>query len=265
MIPEDGVLTSDQERRLCEVILSYSDIFVGPDGKVGFSDKITHKIDTGDALPVKQNYYRRSQTERDHIDKEVSGLLESGKIRPSKSPWGAPVVLVKKKDGSLRFCIDYRRVNAVTKPDAYPLPRIDECLDSLEGSRFFSTLDLASGYWQVAMHPGDAEKTAFVTHRGLYEWVVMPFGLCNAPASFCRLMEMVLSDIVWSKCLVYLDDVLAFGRDFPTALANLTDVFDRLRAANLKLKPNKCHLFATRVDYLGHEVGADGIRPSKSR
>ncbi len=111
-------------------------------------------------------------------------MLASGVSCSSKSPWGAPVVLVRKKSGELRFCIDFRRLNEVTKKDAYPLPRIDDCLDALEGSKFFSTLDLASGYWQVAMVESDREKMAFITHRGLFEWVVMPLWLCNAPATF---------------------------------------------------------------------------------
>ena len=265
MLPAEGTLTPDNASKLEALVTEFEDIFLGPDEKLGYTDLISHKIDTGDALPIKQNYYRRSQKEREYVDAELEKMLASGVICPSKSPWGAPVVLVRKKTGELRFCIDFRRLNEVTKKDAYPLPRIDECLDALEGSKFFSTLDLASGYWQVAMDPCDAEKTAFVTHRGLYQWTVMPFGLCNAPGTFCRLMEMVLADIVWSQCLVYLDDILAFGRDFATAMLNLRAVFLRLRKANLKLKPKKCQLFATMVEYLGHEVDQDGIRPSRSK
>jgi len=131
------------------LVMQYSDIFVGPDGSPGFTDLITHKIDTGDAKPIKQNYYRRSLKELEYVDAELEKMLASGVIRLSKSPWGAPVVLVRKKSGELRFRIDFRRLNEATKKDAYPLPKIDECLDALEGSRFFSTLDLASGYWQV--------------------------------------------------------------------------------------------------------------------
>jgi len=265
MFPTEGVLSADELRALEDLVMEYEDIFVEPDGSPGFTDLIAHKIDTGDAKPIKQNYYRRSMKERAYVDAELEKMLANGVIRPSKSPWGAPVVLVRKKTGELRFCIDFRRLNEVTKKDAYPLPRIDECLDALEGSTYFSTLDLASGYWQVAMDPQDAEKTAFVTHRGLYQWTVMPFGLCNAPATFCRLMEMVLADIVWSQCLVYLDDILAFGKDFKQASLNLRAVFERLRRANLKLKPKKCQLFATSVEYLGHEVDKDGIRPSRSK
>ena len=265
MFPAEGDLTPEDMRKLEDLVMDYIGVFVGPDDSPGFTDQITHKIDTGDAKPIKQNYYRRSLKEREYIDAELEKMLAGGVIRPSKSPWGAPVVLVRKKSGELRFCIDFRRLNEVTKKDAYLLPKIDECLDALEGSRYFSTLDLASGYWQVAMDPEDAEKTAFVTHRGLFQWVVMPFGLCNAPATFCRLMELVLADIVWSQCLVYLDDILAFGSDFASAERNLRAVLERLQRANLKLKPAKCKLFAQEVEYLGHEVDSRGIRPSRSK
>ena len=157
---------------------------MGPDGNVGFTDKVRHKIDTGNADPVRTPPYRRSFAEKDELDLHLDKLLAENKIRKSDSPWASPVVMVQKKDRTMRFCIDYRRVNALTKKDAYPLPRIDEALDSLSGAKWFSTLDLASGYWQVAMSPEDEEKTAFCTHRGLFQWLVMPFGLCNAPATF---------------------------------------------------------------------------------
>ncbi len=225
MLPAEGELTTDEVSELEALVTEFADLFVGPDDSLGFTDKIRHKIDTGDAKPIKQNYFRRSHKEREYVDAELEKMMASGVIKPSKSPWGAPVVLVRKKSGELRFCIDFRRLNEVTKKDAYPLPKIDECLDALEGSRYFSTLDLASWYWQVAMDEQDAEKTAFVTHRGLYQWTVMPFGLCNAPATFCRLIEMVLTDIVWSQCLVYLDDILAFGWSFQAAKQNLLAVF----------------------------------------
>jgi len=239
LLPPAGTLPADKLSALESLIIEYADIFVGPGDAQSFTDMIRHKIDTGDAAPIKQNYFRRSQKEREYVDAELDKMLANGVIRPSRSPWGAPVVLVRKKSGELRFCIDFRRLNEVTKKDAYPLPRIDECLDALEGSKYFSTLDLASRYWQVAMDEDNTEKTAFVTHRGLFEWVVMPFELCNAPATFCRLMEMVLDDIVWSQCLMYLDDILAFGKSFKEAEKNLRAVFERLRRANLKLKPSK--------------------------
>ena len=264
MMPPEGVLEPAQQASVIEMLTEFQDIFVGPDGKVGYNDMVKHSIET-DGLPYKSHPRAKSEQEKRYIADEVLKLLQEGKIEPSRSPWGAPVVLVKKKDGTLRFCIDFRRLNEVTKKDAYPLPRIDECLNCLNGSKWFCTLDLASGYWQVAMDPADKEKTAFVTHSGLFHWVVMPFGLCNAPATFCRLMETILADIVWSRCLVYLDDIVAFGPDFETCLSNLRAVFVRLRASNLKLKAKKCELFRQSVDYLGHEVSAEGIRPSKKK
>ena len=138
-------------------------------------------------------------------------MLQNDIIHPTNSPWASPVVLVRKKDGSLRFCVDYRKVNSLTRKDAYPLPRIDDALDTLSGSKLFSTLDMLSGYWQVEMSPADREKTAFCTPDGLFEFKVMPFGLCNAPATFQRLMDTVLAGLQWSSCLVYIDDVIVLS------------------------------------------------------
>lgn len=140
-------------------------------------------------------------------------MLQKEVIKPSNSPWASPIVLVKKKDGSTRFCVDYRRLNSVTVKGAYPLPRVDESFDSLAGAKYFCTLDLASGYWQVVMQPEDRPKTAFASHKGLFEFTVMPFGLSNSPATFERLMEIVLCGLQWEKCLVYLDDVIVFGKN----------------------------------------------------
>ena len=195
MLPSNGELDSEQLARVEDLLIEYEDIFIGPQGKVGYTDLVEHKIDTGDAAPKRSTWFRKSFAERDAIEKEVNHLLDEDRIRVSQSPWASSVVLVKKKDGTLRFCIDYRGLNSVTKKDAYPLPRIDSCLDALTGSQWFSTLDLASGYWQVAMEEASIEKTAFLTHKGLFEWKVMPFGLCNAPATFERLMERVLGDL----------------------------------------------------------------------
>ena len=139
-------------------------------------------------------------------------MEEKGIIEPSNSPWASPVVLVKKKDGSVRFCIDYRKLNSLTAKDAYPLPRIDDNLDALRGARWFSTLDLASGYWQVEMAPEDKEKTAFCTKYGLHQFRVMPFGLCNAPGTFERLMETVLKGMQWHRAVLYLDDIIIFSQ-----------------------------------------------------
>ena len=164
--------------------------------------------------------------------------------------------VVQKKDGSTRFCIDYRKV---TRKDAYPLPRIDMTLDMLHGSEWFTTLDLLSWYWQVEMAEADKEKTTFCTTEGLYQFRVMPFGLCIAPASFQRLMDLVLSGLQWSQCLVYLDDIVVLGRSFEEYIRNLDSVFQRLRESGLRLKPSKCAFFQKEVRYLGHIISRDGI------
>ena len=152
MLPPPGKLTDYDMRRLVALILEYQDVFVGPDGKVGYNSLVRHSIDTGDSVPYKCHPRKKSLVEKEYVRKEVQKLLKEGFIKPSTSPWGASVVLAKKKDGSLRFCIDYRKLNDLTKKDAYPLPRIEECLDALNGCLYFCMMDLASGYWQVAMN-----------------------------------------------------------------------------------------------------------------
>ena len=186
-------------------------------------------------------------------------MLERGVIEPSASPWASPVVLVQKKDGSTRFCIDYRKVTDATKKDAYPLPRIDATLDTLNGSRWFTTLDVLSGYWQVKVSKADCPKTAFCTTEGLFQFQVMSFGLCNAPATFQRLMDLVLAGVQWSECLVYLDDVIMLGRTFEEHLCNIRSVFERFRQSGLRLKLSKCHFFQRQVQYLGHIISREGL------
>ena len=181
-------------------------------------------------------------------------MLSKNIISPSQSPWASPIVLVAKKDGSTRFCVDYRRLNAVTRKDVYPLPRIDDSLDTLTGSRWFSTLDMRNGYWQVEVVPEHRTKTAFCTQEGLFEFNVMPFGLCSASATFQRLMDSVLAGLQWSACLVYIDDIIIMGKTFNDHMRNLQAVFERLRQAGLKLHPGKCQFLQQEVYFLDHVV-----------
>ena len=185
----------------------------------------------------------------------IKDMLEGGQINPSDSPWASPVVLVV----PLVFVFDYRWLNSVTVKDAYPLPRIDDSLCLLGHQQWFSMMDLASGYWQVAMPPDAKRKAAFVTHEGLFQFRVMFFGLCNAPATFERLMDRVLSGTCWSHYLVYLDDVILFGIDVPEALTCLTEVLERLSSFGLQLKAKECTFMQTGVAFFGHIVGRAGL------
>ena len=193
-------------------------------------------------------------------------MEENGIIRRSFSPWASPVVIVGKKGGDKRLCVDYRRLNAVTKVDAYPLPRIDDLLDSLGKSQWFTTLDLASGYWQVAMHPRDVEKTAFITPSGLYEFLVMPFGLNNAPGTFQRLMNWVLKDFIGIFVAVYLDDVIIYTKGaLELHMDHIQQVFQAFREANLSIKLKKCQFCYPSLAFLGHIVGQGGIQPDPEK
>ena len=186
-------------------------------------------------------------------------MLSRDIVEPSQGPWSSPIVLVKKKDGSTHFCIDFRNVNDLTRKDARPLPRINDTLDTMGEACYFLTLDLASGYWQVALDPNDKERTAFATPFGFYQFQVMPFGLCNAPATFQRSMEQVLAELHWTCCLVYLDDIIVFSRSVPEHLSKLREVLSGLKDAGLKVKRSKCHLLQRSDQYLGHILSAHGV------
>ena len=259
---------SETERRAVEQMLIRNQHAFQCEGEpLGRTDKVKHHIETTDPTPIKQRARRFPIHQRDEGNKIVEEMLSADVIEPSSSPWSSPVVLVKKKDGSTRFCIDYRKLNAVSIKDSYPLPRIDDSLDALAGAKCFSTLDLASGYWQVGMTEEAKRKSAFVTPGGLFQFKCMPFGLCNAPSTFERLMEQVLAGLQWQICLVYLDDVIVYSRDFTEHVERLEIILKRISEAGLKLKPKKCHFFCERVIYLGHKVSAEGIAtdPEKVR
>ena len=233
-------LSETAKAGLRALLCKHCRLFAESDDDLGRTHLVQHDIQTGEAAPIRQPPRRAPEAQREIMEEEVAKMLRQGVVEPGQSPWASPVVLVKKKDGSTRFCVDYRRLNTVTQFDAYPLPRIDETIDNLTGSKFFTTLDLLSGYWQVGLTEAARQKSAFVTRSGLYLWNVMPFGLCNAPATFERLMETVLRGLQWETCLVYLDDVVIFGRSEEELLARMDDVFTRLTRAGLKLKPRKC-------------------------
>ena len=260
----DSDLSTDQQRELLALLHQYRDLFAIKDQPLGHTSAVKHTIYT-EGPPIRQPVRRQPLVLQDAIDEEVQKMLQQGIIHQSFSPWSSPVVMVRKKDGSWRFCVDYRKLNNVTHHDAYPLPRIDTTLDSLAGSKLFTTLDLASGYWQVEVDPKHKEKTAFSTSRGHFEFNVMPFGLTNAPATFQRLMECTLAGLSGMHCLIYLDDIIVFSANFADHLTRLSSVFDRLRVVGLKLKPEKCHFAKAHVTYLGHVISNEGITPDKAK
>ena len=227
---------------------------------LGHTSLVTHQINLTNSVPFKERVRRIPPGLYDEVRKHLQEMLESEVIRESNSPWSSNVVLVRKKDGSLRFCIDYRRLNNITVKDAYALPRIEETLDALRGSSWFSTLDLKSGYWQVDIEESDKSKTAFtVGSLGFFECNRLAFGLTNSPATFQRLMQRVLGDLHLKTCLVYIDDVVVFSKSVEEHIQRLREVLSRLREAGLKLKPSKCELLQRRLKYLGHIVSEKGI------
>ena len=261
-----GSVLNDSDRiKFQSLFRKYRDVFAFSNDQLGRTSLVQHVIDTGDAMPIKQRPYRTSPECKQEIDRQVEDMLQKGIVQESVSPWSSPVVLVKKKDGSFRFCVDFRRVNRVTRKDSFPMPLVSETLDALSGTKYFSTLDLKSGYWQISMHPNSREKTAFATHNGLYEFLVMPFGLTNSGASFQRLMGHILRGLEYRFALIYIDDIIIFSKSVEEHLSHLEEVFKRLRGANVKLNPKKCSFVKQKVEYLGHVVTPDGISPDPGK
>jgi len=233
---------------------------------LGLTDLMEHSIDTGNNKPVKQALRRHPVAYLPLIDKHVDEMLQHGIIKSVPgSEWVSNVVLVRKSDGSLRFCLDYRNLNANTLKSNYPLPRIDTCLESLGGNKYFSTCDMRSAYYQVRVKESDVPKTCFVTRKGVFAFNVLSFGLVNAPSTFQRLVDLTLSGLTWEICLAFLDDVVIFSRNFKEHIERLELVFDRLRRAHLKLKPTKCRVFQTKVKFLGSVVSEAGIEPDPDK
>lgn len=255
-----GKCQEDQDA-IKSLLIEYADIFSRHDLDLGLTNLVEHTIDVGDAKPVKQPPRRVPLAFAGEDRKALQMWEDQGSIRPSSSPWASPMVFVRKKDGSTRCCIDFRKVNECTKKDAYPLPRTQDCLDSLAGAVWFSTMDITSAYNQIKVKEEDIPKTAFVSKYGLFEYTTMPFGLCTAPATFQRVMELALSGLQWNTCLIYLDDVIVFASSLPEMITRLRDVLSRIRKAGLKLKPSKCHLFQEEVKFLGHVVNGNGVLP----
>ena len=253
-------LTSEQVNLVEKLLLKWKDVFSLHDLDLGKTSLTKHHINLSDPTPFKERHRRIPPAMVQSVREHLKEMLDLGVIRPSNSPFASNVVLVKKKDGTLRFCIDLRRLNNNTIKDSYALPRTEETFDALHGSCIFSTLDLKSSYWQVEIEENDKHKTAFrVGNLGFFECNRMPFGLTNAPATFQRLIETCMGDLHLNSCLLYLDDIVVFSKSFEEHLTRLEAVFQRLHQAGLKLKTSKCHFFKQSIKYLGHIISAKGV------
>ena len=225
------------------------------DGSLGEISTTEHRIDVITvSKPVSQQPYRAGFREREFLASEIDKMLRAGVIEPAQSAWVSPGVIVPKQDGSYRFCVNYRRLNAVTIRDVYPLPRMDDYIDSLGETSVFTTLDCNSGYWQIPIREEDRDKTAFTSHAGTFRFIRMPLGLTNAPATFQRTIDILLSRYRWQSCLVYLDDIIIFSKNKEDHLRHVEQVLSAMNCAGVTLKLSKCSFFTDRVKYLGHII-----------
>ena len=263
---EESCLTEEQKKETREFLKGWQHIFSSGPLDLGHTKTVRHEIHLDNEVPFKEPYRHIPPSLIQEVREHLREMLQLGAIRESTSPFSSNVVIVRKKDGSIRFCIDYRKLNQRTIKDAYAIPRIDDTLHLLAGAKYFSTLDLKSGYWQVELKEEDKAKTAFQAGPlGFYECNRMPFGLCNAPATFQRLMERCMGDLNLRDCLIYLDDIVIFSNTFEEHVEKLQAVFKRLQEHGLKLKPSKCELFRSQVVYLGHVVSREGIQTDPSK
>ena len=245
-------LNNSKQKQVRKMLRPFDSMWSGELGTVKLGE---HRIDTDpNARPYRSQPYRAGLNDREIQRYEVQRQLKLGVIKPSTSEWASTVLLVPKPDGTKRFCVDYRKLNSLTIKGSYPLPKMDECLDSLGDANFFTTLDANCGYWQLNLREEDRHKTAFVCHEGCFEYLRMAFGLCNAPASFQRTMDMVLNGYRWKTCLVYLDDVIIFSKNFDDHLKHVQEILQCLRDAGFSLKLKKCDFFQNKVNYLGHVI-----------
>ena len=258
------LLNEKQAQELLDLITHHHTAFCLDEKERGETDLVEMEIHTSDVAPRKIAARRMPFALWQEVAKQLQRMQEGGVIELSDSPWSSPVVMVRKKDGSLRFCMDYRELNRVTQKNTYPLPRVDDLLDQVGQSKYFTTLDLTSGYWQIRVAPNSCEKTAFVTPHGLFQFRVMPFELTNAPEVFQKLMHKVLMGLNPTDgnqfVSDYIDDVLIYSTTLNEHLKHLKQVVQRIEGAGLKLKPSKCCFVKEKVEYLGHLLTPNGLK-----
>ena len=247
------------------LIARHKNLFADKMSELGMATAVKHTINVGASNPINLPLRRTPEALRIVVKTQIEEMEAHNIIRESTSPYAAPVVMVPKKGGELRFCIDYRQLNKATVKDRYPLPRIDDTIDALYGAKYFSTLDLFSGYWQIEIEESDKHKTAFICEYGQYEFNRMPFGLTNAPGTFQRLMNKIMKPVLYESALVYLDDIIVFSKTIEDHIKHLETVFKILAEAGLKLKLKKCDFFKEEINYLGHVVSRNGVTPNAAK
>ncbi len=255
LAPGGDHLSPSQLTDVARLQREFADVFSPRPGRTN-----QHHIETEPGMVVRSRPYRLPEHKKKVVQSELEAMLEMGVIEESRSDWASPIVLVPKTDGSVRFCMDYRKVNAVSKFDAYPMPRVDELLDRLDTARFYSTLDLTKGYWQIPLSSLSKEKSAFTTPFGLHQFVTLPFGLFGAPTTFQRLMDKILRPHT-ANAAAYLDDIIIYSQDWQRHMVHLREVLRALRGAGLTANPKKCAIGRVEVRYLGFHLGHGQVRP----
>ena len=249
-------LLPDQKQEIAEIIKQYKDLFPDVPNKTHIA---CHDVDVGDAAPIKQHPYRLSPHKVEHLQKEIQHMLDNGIIEPSNSSWSSPCILVPKPNGTFRFCTDYRKVNAVTKTDSFPIPQIEDCIDKVGRAEYVSKFDLLKGYWQVPLTARAKEISAFVTPNGFYQYTVTPFGMKNSPATFQRMINSIIQEI--QGCEGYIDDVIIYSKNWTEHLERIKEFFEKLLKANLTINLVKSEFGRASVTYLGYEVGQGKVKP----
>ena len=263
--PEVSTLSDVYKNALIPLLKEFCDIFSIHKNDIGLTNMVHHEIDTGSVRPIACQCRRIPFGLEEKVDKLIQDLADKNIIRPSQSPWNAPLVVIPKKNGDLRLTVDYRKLNSITKRPIYPIPDANQLFDTLNGSALFTTLDLSSGYYNVPMKSEDIGKTAFSTRTNHWEFVRMPMGISTAPATFQRLMHKIFEKEKWHQCLIYLDDILVFSKDLQEHIDRLRTIFERIRASGVKLSPKKCNFLKSEVSYLGHTISQSGVKTDERK
>ena len=252
-------LSQAQMEELVNTLSSNSSAFAQGPYDLGHFNAGEHVIDTGQADPISTNPHRMNKNDEQYLKAELQELLKHGIIEEKPSEWASPIVMVPKKDGSKRLCVDFRKINTVAKCPAYPIPKIQDIFNALQGSKYFTSIDLAKGFWQIGLSPDSQPKTSFTTCFGQYQFIRLPFGLNSSPAAFQSTMNKVLGGLLWNRCVVYIDDILIFTSSFTEHVSVLRQVLKRLTKYNLKANAKKCDFARTQLEYLGHVINSIGL------